>query len=554
MKYSINIPKKVVMSAVATFVLSFASAQTVAEGINYLDSHKYAKAKEVFNQLIEKSPSAENYFYLGNAYLVQFEPNFDKAKEAFDKGIALDSKSYLNKIGLASIKMGKGQKVSAINDLNQIAKDSREKDPEVLYRIGEALSMYDNSNDPNLAITFLNKAIEKAADKDGVPAHYYYTLGDSYRMIKDPGNAMSAYEKASAIAKNKASVFYRMATLWMAAKQYKKAEENINKAIAIDPTYAPAYKAQAEYNRTFQRPDETSKSLINYTKYADEDPSTALEIAKLYFINSNFAEAKATLDKVFDKVSDPIKYKLKAYLQYEENDYAGAKASLESYYSKVEQSRIIPSDAGLEGLIYAGLASKEADATAKAALMQKSAEKMAVVKQANDDTLNWDVEYAKVVSGAAELKAKAEAGPTNENIENLKKQVAVNKEDTTLLFNLAQAYEAANNWEGSALVWQKMNELLPTWEPAYYSKGYAMQKGGYNQSAALAYLKYIDVVLAKPAAEQQPLQENLYGAYYNVALLLKDIDKAKALENIGKALAIKPADPNATNLQKLLNQ
>lgn len=554
MKYSINIPKKVVMSAVATFVLSFASAQTVAEGINYLDSHKYAKAKEVFNQLIEKSPSAENYFYLGNAYLVQFEPNFDKAKEAFDKGITLDSKSYLNKIGLASIKMGKGQKVSAINDLNQIAKDSREKDPEVLYRIGEALSMYDNSNDPNLAITFLNKAIEKAADKDGVPAHYYYTLGDSYRMIKDPGNAMSAYEKASAIAKNKASVFYRMATLWMAAKQYKKAEENINKAIAIDPTYAPAYKAQAEYNRTFQRPDETTKSLINYTKYADEDPSTALEIAKLYFINSNFAEAKATLDKVFDKVSDPIKFKLKAYLQYEENDYAGAKASLESYYSKVEQSRIIPSDAGLEGLIYAGLASKEADATAKAALMQKSAEKMSVVKQANDDTLNWDVEYAKVVSGAAELKAKAEAGPTNENIENLKKQVAANKEDTTLLFNLAQAYEAANNWEGSALVWQKMNELLPTWEPAYYSKGYAMQKGGYNQSAALAYLKYIDVVLAKPAAEQQPLQENLYGAYYNVALLLKDIDKAKALENIGKALAIKPADPNATNLQKLLNQ
>ena len=81
MKYSINIPKKVVMSAAATFVLSFASAQTVAEGINYLDSHKYAKAKEVFNQLIAKSPSAENYFYLGNAYLVQFEPNIDKAKE-----------------------------------------------------------------------------------------------------------------------------------------------------------------------------------------------------------------------------------------------------------------------------------------------------------------------------------------------------------------------------------------------------------------------------------------------------------------------------------------
>lgn len=553
MKYSINVPKKVVMSAVATLVLSFASAQTVAEGINYLDSHKYAKAKEVFNQLIAKSPSAENYFYLGNAYLVQFEPNFDKAKENFDKGLALDSKSYLNKIGLAAIKIGKGQKASAITDLTQIAKDSREKDPEVLYRIGEALSMYENSNDPNLAITYLDKAIQKAADKDGVPAHYYYTLGDAYRMIKNPGSAMSAYENASSIAKNKASVFYRMATLWMAAKQYKKAEENINKAITTDPTYAPAYKAQAEYNRIFQRPEETTKGLISYTKYADEDPSTTLEIAKLYFINNDFAESKATLDKVFDKVSDPIKYKLKAYLQYEDNDFAGAKTNLETYLQNIEKSRIIPSDSGLEALIYAGLATKETDATAKASLMQKSAEKMAVVKAANDDTLNWDTEYAKVISGASELKAKADAGPTNETIEGLKKQASVNKEDTTVLFNLAQAYEAASNWEGSAITWQKINELLPTWEPAYYSKGYALQKGGYNQPAALAYMKYIDVVMAKPAAEQQPLQDNLYGAYYNVALLLKDADKAKAVENINKALAIKPTDQSALSLQKLLN-
>ena len=260
------------------------------------------------------------------------------------------------------------------------------------------------------------------------------------------------------------------------------------------------------------------------------------------------------MNKVFDKVSDPIKYKLRAYLQYQDNDFAGAKTNLESYYAQIEKSRIIPSDSGLESLIYAGLATKEKDASAKAALMQKSAEKMADVKAAKDDTLNWDSEYAKIVSGASELKAKADAGATNDTIEALKKQASANKEDTTVLFNLAQAYEAVSNWEGSALTWQKINELLPTWEPAFYSKGYAMQKGGYNQSAALAYLNYIDVVLAKPAAEKQALQDNLFGAYYNVALLLKDLDKTKASENITKALAIKPTDPNGLSLQKLLNK
>ena len=551
MKYRFGLPKKIVFGAAATFLLSFASAQTVSEGIVNLDSHKYAKAKEIFNQMIAKSPTAENYYYLGYSYLSQFEPNFELAKENFDKGLAIDSKSYLNKIGLATIKLGKGQKASAIAELTQVAKESKEKDAEVLYRIGEALTMFENNNDPALAITYINKAIEKA-QKYGVPAYYYYTLGDAYRLTRDPGNAMTAYDRASEVAKNKASVFYRMATLWMAAKQYKKAEENIVKAINTDATYAPAYKAQAQYNKIFQRHEETTQSLINYTKYADEDPSTALEIAKLYFINSDFAESKATLDKVFDKVNDPIKFKLRAYLQYNENDFVNAKTNLETYYAKVEQSRIIPSDAGLEAVIYAGLASKEADAATKAALMQKANEKLAVVKAAKDDTLDWDSEFAKASSGAAELQAKADAGPSNDNIVALKKQVAANKEDTTALFNLAMAYQEVSNWDGAALAWQKMNDLLPTWEPAYYSKGYALQQAGYKELAAVAFQKYIDVALTKTPAEQQALQETLFGAYYSVAYLLHTTDKVKANEALQKALAMKPDDKNSLLLQKEL--
>ena len=551
MKYRFGLPKKIVFGAAATFLLSFANAQTVSEGIVNLDSHKYAKAKEIFNQMIAKSPTAENYYYLGYSYLSQFEPNFELAKENFDKGLAIDSKSYLNKIGLATIKLGKGQKASAIAELTQVAKESKEKDAEVLYRIGEALTMFENNNDPALAITFINKAIEKA-QKYGVPPYYYYTLGDAYRLTRDPGNAMTAYDRASEVAKNKASVFYRMATLWMAAKQYKKAEENIVKAINIDATYAPAYKAQAQYNKIFQKHEETTQSLINYTKYADEDPSTALEIAKLYFINSDFAESKATLDKVFDKVNDPIKFKLRAYLQYNENDFVNAKTNLETYYAKIEQSRIIPSDAGLEAVIYAGLASKEADAAAKAALMQKANEKLAVVKAAKDDTLDWDSEFAKASSGAAELQAKADAGPSNDNIVALKKQVAANKEDTTALFNLAMAYQEVSNWDGAALAWQKMNDLLPTWEPAYYSKGYALQQAGYKELAAVAFQKYIDVALTKTPAEQQALQETLFGAYYSVAYLLHTTDKVKANEALQKALAMKPDDKNSLLLQKEL--
>jgi predicted negative regulator of RcsB-dependent stress response len=90
----------------------------------------------------------------------------------------------------------------------------------------------------------------------------------------------------------------------MAAKQYKKAEETSIK-LAIDPTYAQLTKHKLSIT-------ELSKDLMKLLKVfiilnmQTKTQATALEIAKLYFINSNFAEAKATLDKVFDKVSDQL--------------------------------------------------------------------------------------------------------------------------------------------------------------------------------------------------------------------------------------------------------
>ena len=45
MKYRFGLPKKIVFGAAATFLLSFASAQTVSEGRVNLDSHQYAQAQ-----------------------------------------------------------------------------------------------------------------------------------------------------------------------------------------------------------------------------------------------------------------------------------------------------------------------------------------------------------------------------------------------------------------------------------------------------------------------------------------------------------------------------
>ncbi|MBP7499614.1 MAG: tetratricopeptide repeat protein [Chryseobacterium sp.] len=543
-----NLSKKVVLTAAVGFFTSFGFAQSLQDGINFVDSQKYAKAKQNYTDLINQNPKdANNHFYLGNTYLTQFDPNFDLAQESFNKGLAVDAKSYLNKLGLASVKLGKGDK-SAITEIQQIVKDSREKDAEVLFRAGEALTLFEKFSAPDLAITFLNKAIERA-DKKGVPANYYYSLGDAYRIKKDPGNAMTAYDKAEAVAKNKASVFTRKGTLWMAAQRWQQAKENIDKAIAVDPTYAPAYKALAGYNIKYQKNTEATQNLINYAKYADEDAYTQLEIAKLYFTNEDFANAKSTLDSVFDKVNDPIKHRLRAYIQYGDGDYAGAQKSIETFLSTAEKSRIQPSDDGLQGLIAAGMAKDEKDAAKKAQLDALATQKIGIAKAAKDETMKWDEELAKIKGGIN--TASVDQGPTSPAIEALKKKVVENPADTDSLYKLATEYQNVQNWNGAILTWGKMSSALPDWAPAYYSQGYAYQQAGNNEMAKASYEKFITLV--KPA-EIEASKPSLGYAYYFIAFLEKDSNPEKAKQYVTKSLEYEPTYQDAITLQTALNK
>lgn len=543
-----NLTRRVVLTAAVGFFTNLTFAQSVQDGINFVDSQKYAKAKQNFTDLINQNPKdASNFFYLGNIYLTQFDPNFTEAQDSFNKGLALDPKSYLNKIGLASVKLGKGDR-SAIAEIQQIVKDSKEKDAEVLFRAGEALTLFEKNNSPDLAISYLNKAIEKA-QKNGVPAHYYYSLGDAYRLKKDPGNAMSAYDKAEAVAQNKASVYTRKGTLWIAAQQWQQAKTNIDKAIAVDPTYAPAYKALAGFNIKYQKNAEATQNLINYTKYADEDPYTQLEIAKLYFTNEDYANAKTTLNAVFDKVNDPIKYKLRAYILYGEGDYIGAKQNMDLFISQADKSRVQPSDEGLQGLIAAGMAKGEKDAAKKAQLDAIAQQKIAIAKAAKDETLKWDEELAKVKGGIN--SASVEQGPTSPAIEALKKKIVENPSDTDSLYKLATEYQNVQNWNGAILTWGKMISALPEWAPAYYSQGYAYQQAKNNDMAKASYEKFISLV--KPA-EIEANKPSLGYAYFFVAFMEKDTNPEKAKQDVAKSLEYEPTYQDAINLQKALNK
>lgn len=543
--------RKLTFSAAMMAGVAVFNAQSVQDGVNLVDSHKYAQARGVFEKLMQANPKdANNFFYMGNTYLTQFEPNFDKATEYFQKGLAQSSNSHLNKIGIATVKLGKGDR-SGIAEIQKVVSDSREKDAEVLYRAAEALTLFEKTNAPDLAIDYLNKAIERS--KGGVAPQIYYSLGDAYRLKKEAGNAMNAYEKALAVSRSKASVFTRMATLWMAANQWKLADENITKAISADPSYAPAYKALAAYKTRFQENAAVTQALINYAKYADEDPDTQLEISKMYFVNNDYAQSQKLLGTIFSKVEDPIKYKLRAYNEYKlGGDMAQAKADLNQFKNSVtDKSRIQPADTALEGLFIAIDAKNEADVTRKAELLAEANQKIAVAKNIQDQTLDWDMEFAKINGGAVTAEM-VEAGPQSPKIQELKTKLATNPKDANVLVELGTAYQEAQNWNGAIFTWDKMIALAPDWEYSFYAKGVAYQQLGKHDMAELSYQKYIDTVAKKSQAEQDAQKQSLSYAYFLVAHYNQEKNLPLAKEYAAKAVMLNPSYEDAVKLNTAL--
>ena len=127
-------------------------AQTVQDGLALIVGERYNEAGALFKKLAEGSPSADNQYYLGYYYIKTNQ--LDEAQKAFEKGVSLDEKSYLNQVGLGTVALAKGDRAKA-KELFETAEKKKGKDAEVLYRIGEAYTLFEKNNDPAEAIRLL---------------------------------------------------------------------------------------------------------------------------------------------------------------------------------------------------------------------------------------------------------------------------------------------------------------------------------------------------------------------------------------------------------------
>ena len=276
---------KRIITVCAFGITGIINAQSLQDAVTKTENERYESAAIDFRVLIAKESKGENYFFYGENYFKRGD--MDSAVIYYTKGTETTPTYPLNYIGLGKGLLAKNDVNGAKTQFFKATSISLSKNAEVFRKIAEAYLATDYKN-PDEAITAANSAIKlDAKNPDG-----YIILGDAL-LEKNPaeGSApLKQYQTATGLNPKSAKGIIREGKLYQRGRNYQLALEKYKAAIAIDPTFAPAYREVAELYFLAGQP---AKSIENWKKYLELNNSdyARYRYMSALYTNKQYADA-----------------------------------------------------------------------------------------------------------------------------------------------------------------------------------------------------------------------------------------------------------------------
>ena len=353
----------------AFIVLSFFSyAQTLAEATQKTLNERFEAAEADFNAIIAKestiganyAAAGYNYFYWGisdQEDIVQLTEKLDAAEKTFRKGMEIDLKSPLCLVGLGHLMAfrkdsdGCNQQFTKAEEIMNTKSNKVDKlvKHQAYLKMAEAC-LIENNMQLEKAFGYLNIALP-FNDKN---PEVYIQLGDYY-SLKDginQSNAIAQYNKALEIDPKSTRAILRKGMLYKRVKNWKEASNYYKEAIALDPSFAPAYRERAEMLNSSASYDE---AITTYAKYKELNNNCRVNQRYAMFIYNakDYKKALEELEKSLpcnDKYE--LMYRVLGYTCFETGDYAKGLQYMDTYFSLAKDSKrakITPGDYGQKG-------------------------------------------------------------------------------------------------------------------------------------------------------------------------------------------------------------
>ena len=522
--------------AFSILACSMGHAQTLEDAIKKTDNERYDLAETEFKALIAKEPAkGNNYFYYGENFLLRGE--LDSANIIWQKGATMDPAEPLNFVGLGTYLWYKGDTTAARKQFSAVATMTKNKNAEVMRKTASP-QIYAPLKNLNEAITLLNSAI-KAEPKN---IDNYLLLGDALleKTPSDGSPAILNYNKALDLNPKSSRGIVRTAKLYQRAENYELANEKYQEAQALDPTYAPAYRENAELNMKF---NQSTKAIENWKKYLELNNSTEARyrFASALILGKKYCEAIPELERIQSEGFTNFYTKRMLTYSYFECNENGAQEIYQKgldasgqFFAIAPSEKIIASDYRYKGMLLSKLGN---DSLAIVEL-----EKAVALDSSNAKDLLGDIGKLNMKMKKYDRAIIAYERKLGTNAENLNAQE---------YFELGRAYYfGSKDYVKADSAFSKLTAIAPTFSVAYLWRArsnYKLDPKNELWQAKPHYEKYVELVTPEerltPSHKPLVIEASKYLGDYYVNSKEKDLTKAKMYWNIVRELD--PADKQA---------
>jgi tetratricopeptide (TPR) repeat protein len=511
-------------------------AQTLQVANAKTENERYRDAINDFKKLVAADPiNGENYFYYGDCYFEMEE--VDSAKMMWRKGFEVDKLRALPLVGYGRVLWLEGKETEAKAEFAKallMTKKDKLKKAEVIRGIVE---IYVEAPKKNLDEALV--LIEEAILKDPKNEDNYLLKGDALyaRNSSDASEALKAYNQVLVLNPKSPRGIVRKALIYQRARNEAEANKMYNEAKGIDPTYAPAYRLNAELYMMFGK---NKQAIENWEKYLElnNNLESRYRYVNALYGGKQWCEMIPQLDIL--TAGNMNNFFIQRFYAFAYNDCTKDSLALDKalsasdrFFEMVPKDKINYQDYKLRGTIYQ---KKGQDSLAIIAFEQAAAINDAAYKELANDLLklyNKNKMYEKVISSY--------------DVRRQKNGKLLAQEE----YDLGKAYYfGRNDYKTADSIFQVVIKNDSTYVPAHIYRGRSNYKMDTNNEKWLAFPYYLKVTeIVKPEDRSQAskkafvLEALRYVADYYSKSANKDLDKAK--KYFEEILLVEPTDPVA---------
>ena len=331
-----NRKKLLILSGFFFLVANLLFAGNNEKGIEYYRAELYDAAKIFFLGQTNQSPGeqAENQYYLGETY---YQLNqVDSAAYYYQKSMTTLPEYPFGYIGAGKLALKKGD-AKAADDLFKKANGFAKKDPSVQTTIAE---VYTDVGDYTNAQVALDKARKVNSKYSGI----YLVEGDMLMKQGKVGDACARYDNAILFNSSDKASYLKLAQVYKSINP-TFALQYLDKLVAIDPNYIPAY---AVYGDIYREEGKYKDALDAYEKFIAIPGVPLLQqerYAQLLFFTEQYPKALEQIQYVLSK--DPnnlVMKRLEAYNNYRLENYAEGYKQMKEFLKEMPENRHIYQD------------------------------------------------------------------------------------------------------------------------------------------------------------------------------------------------------------------